>query len=91
MGRRREVQQFPLRVPIPMYGEIQAKTFYHEISCNTLILEMIRFAHNHPSFHMYLDQHYPHDDSRGHFVFIPSERTEKHGIHSTPIVRTKRK
>lgn len=72
MGKR--VHAFPLRLPIELYGEAQALNFKHRLSSNLLFVEMIRFAYKNPSFLRFLNEEYPPDLSRGHFVFIRDGR-----------------
>ena len=70
----KKVHPLLVRMPMELFGESQALHFKHQMSLNLLITEMVRYAYKNPTFLNFLNNTYPPDTRRGHFVYIKDGR-----------------
>lgn len=81
MGKKKRVDtnhRFTLRIDPVKHYELDAISFRHRLSLNVVYNEIVLFALNN-GFEKHLNNTYPPDDRRGHFVYFKNEKTMSKG------------
>lgn len=73
--------RFPIRIDELVHNEVDALAFKHNLSLNVLYCEAVAWAAKQNAFGSHLQDKFPRDTRRGHFVFLANETTQRIGKH----------
>lgn len=69
--------RFPIRIDELVHNEADALAFKHNLSLNVLYCEAVLWAVRHSGFGTHLQDKFPRDTRRGHFVFLADAQTQR--------------